>query len=35
VTATLAFPGATTTDLFESYVEDVLDPELKPRDVVI
>jgi transposase len=35
VTATLAFPGATNTDLFESYVEDVLVPELKPRDVVI
>jgi transposase len=31
----LAFPGATNTDLFESYVEDVLVPELKPRDVVI
>src|SRR6266702_2654129 len=35
VTAALAFPGATNTDLFESYVEDVLVPELKPGDVVI
>jgi len=31
----LAFPGATDTDLFESYVEDVLVPELKPGDVVV
>jgi transposase len=35
VTATLAFPGATNTDVFESYVEQVLVPELKPGDVVI
>jgi transposase len=31
----LAFPGATNTDLFEHYVQDVLVPELKPGDVVI
>jgi transposase len=31
----LAFPGAMNTDLFESYVEDVLAPELKPGDVVV
>jgi len=35
VTAPLAFPGATNTDLVESYVEDVLVPELKRGDVVI
>lgn len=35
VTATLAFPGATNTDVFEAYVEEVLVPELKPGDVVI
>jgi transposase len=35
VTAPLAFRGATNTDIFESYVEDVLVPELKPGDVVI
>src|SRR4051794_36102083 len=35
VTATLAFPGATNTDVFESYVEEVLVPELRPGDVVI
>src|SRR3954447_17871006 len=35
VTATLAFPGATDTDVFETYVEQVLAPELKPGDVVI
>ncbi len=35
VTAPLAFRGATNTDTFESYVEDVLVPELKPGDVVI
>ena len=35
ITAPLAFPGATNTDLFETYVEDVLVPELKPGDVVI
>jgi transposase len=35
VTAALAFPGATNTDLFETYVEEVLIPELKPGDVVI
>ena len=35
VTATFAFPGATNTDVFESYVENVLVPELKPGDVVI
>jgi transposase len=31
----LAFPGATDTELFEHYVEDVLVPELKPDDVVV
>jgi transposase len=31
----LAFPGATNTDLFEGYVEDVLVPELSPGDVVV
>src|SRR4051812_26852950 len=35
VTATLAFPGATNTEVFETYVEQVLVPELKPGDVVI
>ena len=35
VTATLAFPGATNTDVFEGYVERVLVPELKSGDVVI
>lgn len=35
VTATLAFPGATNTGTFETYVEEVLVPELKPGDVVI
>src|SRR3954454_6630490 len=35
VTAALAFPGATNTDVFEAYVQDVLVPELKPGDVVI
>jgi transposase len=31
----LAFPGATNTGVFETYVEEVLVPELKPGDVVI
>jgi transposase len=35
VTATLAFPGATNTGVFETYVEEVLAPELRPGDVVI
>ena len=35
VTATLAFPGATDTEVFETYVEEVLVPELKPGDVVV
>lgn len=35
VTATLAFPGATNTATFETYVEEVLVPELKPGDVVV
>src|SRR3954466_12397447 len=35
VTATLAFPGATNTEVFETYVAEVLAPELKPGDVVI
>jgi len=35
VTATLAFPGATNTEVFETYVAQVLAPELKPGDVVI
>src|SRR3954453_14381840 len=33
--AGLAFPGATNTGTFETYVEDVLVPELRPDDVVI
>ncbi len=33
--ARLAFPGATNTAIFESYVKNVLVPELKPGDVVI
>lgn len=35
VTATLAFPGATNTGTFETYVEEVLVPELNPGDVVV
>lgn len=35
VMATLAFPGATNTAVFETYVEEVLVPELKRDDVVI
>jgi transposase len=35
VTATLAFPGATNTGAFETDVEEVLVPELKPGDVVV
>jgi transposase len=35
VTATLAFPGATNTAIFEDYVAEMLVPELKPGDVVI
>lgn len=35
VTATLAFPGALDTDVFEAYVGEVLVPELRPGDVVI
>jgi transposase len=35
VTAAMAFPGATNTDMFETYVVEVLVPELKPGDVVI
>jgi transposase len=35
VTATLAFPGATHTGTFETYVEEVLVPELRPGDVVV
>ena len=35
VTAALAFPGATHTDLFENSVADVLVPELRRGDVVI
>src|SRR3954468_9235899 len=35
VTAAMAFPGATNTDMFETDVEQVLVPELKPGDVVI
>jgi transposase len=35
VTAALAFPGATNASVFETYVEEVLVPELKPGDVVI
>jgi len=35
VTAALAFPGATNTDMFENYVEDILVPELKSGDVVV
>src|SRR3954468_24056777 len=33
--AGLAFPGATNTGTFETYVEDVLAPELRPDDVVV
>ena len=35
VTAALAFPGATNASVFETYVEEVLAPELKPGDVVV
>src|SRR5262249_38315946 len=35
VTAVLAFPGATNAGVFETYVEEVLAPELSPGDVVI
>jgi transposase len=35
VTATLAFPGATNADVFETYVAEVLVPELNPGDVVV
>src|SRR4051794_5391109 len=35
VTAAWAFPGATHTEGFATYVEEVLVPELKPGDVVI
>jgi transposase len=35
VTAPWAFRGATNTDIFETYVQEVLVPELKPGDVVI
>src|SRR4051812_2636385 len=35
VTAPWAFRGATNTDIFETYVQDVLLPQLKPGDVVI
>ena len=35
VTAPLVLPGATDTATFQSYVEQVLAPQLKPGDVVI
>jgi transposase len=35
VTAAMAFPGATNSAMFETYVEEVLVPELRPGDVVI
>jgi transposase len=35
VMSAMAFRGATNTDRFETYVEQVLVPELKPGDVVI
>jgi transposase len=35
VTATFAFPGAVNSDVLETYVKDVLVPELKHGDVVI
>src|SRR6266446_4397687 len=35
VTAPVVFPGATDTAAFQSYVEQVLVPELQPDDVVI
>ena len=35
VTAAMAFEGATNTGTFESYVEEVLAPQLRPGDVVI
>src|SRR3954454_19577155 len=33
--AGLAFPGATNTGTFETYVEEVLVPELRPGDVLV
>ena len=35
VTAAMVFEGATNTGTFESYVEEVLAPQLRPGDVVI
>jgi transposase len=35
VTAPVVFPGATDTATFQTYVEQVLAPELRPEDVVI
>jgi transposase len=35
VKAPLVFPGATDTPAFQSYVDQVLTPELKPGDVVV
>ena len=35
VRASLVFPGATDTQAFQTYVDEVLVPELRPGDVVI
>ena len=35
VKAPLVFPGATDTTAFQSYVDQVLTPELNPGDVVV
>ena len=35
VTAPVVFPGATDTPAFQSYVEQILVPELRPEDVVV
>ena len=35
VRATLVFPGATDTQAFQTYVDQVLVPELRPGDVVV
>ena len=35
VRAPLVFPGATDTEVFQTYVDEVLVPELHPGDVVI
>lgn len=35
VRAPLVFPGATDTQAFQTYVDEVLAPELRPGDVVV